>query len=115
MSVRRRIVGKSSDGRRMYAISGDDLPWRYDVREDVFFVTSKDGRARYAVGRTRPTGLDRGRLPYPYWRAVVLLDDKMMDLGEHMIAWEGKEVCQIYESSRLDALTEGKKIDDSRG
>ena len=119
MPVRRRVVGRSPDGRLLFAISGDDLPWKHDVHREAYFTVSKDGRAKYAVARSRPEGFDRGRRPYAYWRAGVVLDGKPISLGdEHMIAQEGIEVCQIYESERLATLqspAKEKKIDHSRG
>ena len=115
MPLRRRVAGRSSDGRVLFAISGDELPWKYDIRREAYFVVSKDGRAKYAVARSRPEGWDRGRRPYAYWRAGVILDGEPINLGDrHMIAQEGIEVCQIYESERLATLqspTKGKKIE----
>ena len=117
MPARRRVAGRDKDGTILFTISGDDLPWRHDVHQEVYFYISKDGRAKYAVARSRPQGLDRGRPPYAYWRAGVILDGKPISLGdEHMIAQEGMEVCQIYESERQATLqsTKDKKIDNSR-
>ena len=101
MPVRRVIVGRHEDGRKLVVTFGAEMPWKYDRNEDVFHVTSKDGKAKYAVGRQRPTGLDRGKKPYRYWGAVVSIDGEVTELGDtYMIAQEGKEVCQIYESAR---------------
>jgi hypothetical protein len=109
MTVRRKVVGRHEDGRTIVAVAGDELPWKYDKKEDVYFVVSKDGKAKYIVGRSRPTGVDsKGHKLYRYWEAwVKLANDKgeseMISLGDtYMISWEGKEVCQIYESSRLE-------------
>ena len=112
MPVRRRLVDRTEDGRTLYAISGDELPWKFNVQRDAWWVVSKDQRAKYVVYRPKPEGWDRGGLPFPYWKAVVLLGGKEIDLGDrHMIAWEGKEVCQIYDSARLDPkqLPEARK------
>jgi hypothetical protein len=86
-------------------IAGDPLPWRFNPKEDVYYVTSKDGRAKYVVARSRPTGADSmGHKLYRYWQARVRLDDEIHNLGdEHMIAMEGKEVCEIYDSARLES------------
>ena len=108
MPVRQRIVGRHPDGRTVVMIAGDPMPWRFNDKEDVYYVTSKDGRAKYVVARSRPTGRDRsGHVLYSYWQARVRIDsDEIINLGdEHMIAWEGKEVCQIYESARNEANT----------
>jgi hypothetical protein len=91
-------------------IMGDPMPWRFNEKEQVYYVTSPDGKARYVVARSRPTGRDKsGHVLYSYWQARVRLTDghgvgsEIINLGdEHMIAFEGQEVCQIYESARQE-------------
>lgn len=101
MPIRRVVVGRHEDGRKLVVTFGDEMPWKFDYAEEVFHVTSPDGKAKYAVGRLHPTELDRGQKPYRYWRAIVSMDGEVTQLGEtYMIAQEGKEVCQIYESAR---------------
>lgn len=101
MSVRWRIVGRHEDGRKLITLWGDELPWRYDAREEIFWVNSSDGKIKYVVARSRPQGLDRGRPPYRYWVAKAYEADQVINLGdEYMIADEGKEICQVFESAR---------------
>jgi hypothetical protein len=118
MPVRQKIVARHPDGRKLVMIQGDELPWKFNEKEDVYYVTSKDGRARYVVARSRPIERDRsGRMVYSYWQARVRIDDgEIINLGdEHMIAFEGQEVCQIYDSARLDpkpVTHESKRLTD---
>ena len=122
MTLRQRIVGRHPDGRKVVMIAGDPLPWQFNEKEHVYYVTSKDGRAKYVVARSRPTGRDRsGHVLFSYWQARVRIDgDDIINLGdEHMNAFEGQEICQIYESARREPkpLThESKRLtDDTRG
>lgn len=110
MTIRRVVVGRHEDGRKLVVTFGAEMRWKYDDKEEVFHVISPDGKAAYAVGRQRPTGLDRGKKPYRYWTAVVSMDDEVTELGEaYMIAQEGIEVCQIYESARHEVKPIEKK------
>jgi hypothetical protein len=108
MPIRRRIAGRSDDGRTLEAIAGAPLPWKYDVKENAYYAACRDG-ARYAVARSRPTDMDRrGHKLYPYWMARAITPQEIVNLGdEYMNEWEGMEVCQIYESARLDRISNG--------
>jgi hypothetical protein len=111
MTVRRRVVGRHEDGRKVVVTFGDEMRWKYDEEESIFHVVSDDGKAKYVVARSRPTHMDRGRPAYRYWVARVIMDGETTNLGDtYMIAWEGKEVCQIYESARHDHARKQDKI-----
>lgn len=100
MTVRRKIVGRHEDGRTVVMMAGDPLHWQYDPKQEAFVHQTKDGVV-YAVKHTRPTDKDKfGHKLYRYWVARVKIDGEVHDLGEHMLALEGQEVCQIYESAR---------------
>ena len=115
MGIRRRIVARDNEGHTLEVITGDALPWRYDRKEDAFHVISKDGQVRYAVGRSRPTGTDsKGHKLYRYWVARALMGDAKVDLGnEYMVASEGIEVCELYESARHEGRTIGERSGDN--
>ena len=110
MVVRRKLAGRSEDGRKVYVVTGDPLPWRYDRKEDAHHTISKDGRAKYIVAKSRPgeTKDKFGHKLFRYWEAWVKLADEhgkseMINLGEnYMLSLEGKEVCEIYDSARLE-------------
>lgn len=124
MTVRRRVVGRHEDGRKVVVIFGDDMRWKYDEKEEIFHAVSDDGKIKYAVARSRPTGKDKfGHRLYRYWmaRAIETKENEesvTTNLGDlHMVAYEGKEVCQIWESSRHEAkemIANEKKGGDAR-
>ena len=113
MTVRKKVVGRHEDGRKIVAVAGDELRWRYDVEREAYMHRTKDGVV-YAVQRTSPAGTDtKGHKLYRYWAARAMVNGEVIDLGDtFLIAWEAKEVCQIYESSRLEPkqIEEPKKM-----
>lgn len=120
MPVRQKVVARHADGRTLVMLRGDPLPWKHDLKAETFWVDVGD--AQYAVQRTRPEGLDsRGHKLFRYWAARAKIDGKVFSLGdEHMIAQEGMDVCEIYESARhmpgsVNSQSKDKQIDDTRG
>jgi hypothetical protein len=113
MTVRRRIVGRHEDGRKVVVIFGDEMHWKYDPKEEIFHAVSDDGKVRYAVAKSRPTEKDRfGHRLYRYWMARAIEGGETTNLGDlHMVAFEGKEVCQIWESSRHEARGDARVHD----
>lgn len=123
MTIRSRTAGRHEDGRTIQTIWGDRLPWKYDRENDVYWI-ELDG-VNYVVARPHRRGADsKGHPLYRYWSARVRLNGEIVNLGdEYMNAWEAKEVCQIYESARVETkqlnntltLEASEKIDDARG
>jgi hypothetical protein len=109
MGIRRKIVGRAGDGRTVQVVIGDALPWKYDNKEDAFHVVSTDGQAKYVVAKSRPTGTDnKGHKLYRYWMARVNVEGETYNLGdEYMIASEGRDVCEIYDSARIEGRALG--------
>lgn len=102
MPIKRTLAGRSPEGEKLYVVRGDPLKWARDPATGAFWVQTDD--AQYVVARPGAPGTDsKGHSLYRYWGARARIKDEVINLGdEYMVADEGMEVCQIYESARRE-------------
>lgn len=107
MPMHKQTVGKDSDGKDVVQVWGDDLNWAHGFAsgptgQREYYRAQGRGFAHYAVVRETEKKLDaKGHPIFNYWYAITFIDGKTTELPtEFMSAYEGQEVCQIFESER---------------
>jgi hypothetical protein len=99
MPMDKQVVGKDSDGNDVLMVWGDDLNWAHGFAKSrdeqrEYYRAHGRGDAHYAVVREVSK-------EFKYWYVAIYVDGKTTHLPtEFMSAYEGKEVCQIFESER---------------
>jgi len=108
MPMKSEIVGKDADGNDVVMVWGDDLNWAHGFvegpsrQQKEYYRAQGRGGAHYVVSRDLATRLDNKNKPiFNYWYATMHVDGKTTHLStEFMSAYEGQEICQIFESER---------------
>ena len=111
MPMNKQVIGKDAEGKDVNVIWGADLNWahgfvegpRHQQRE--YYRAQGRGNAYYLVARESP---DQGpgtkglhNKEFVYWYVTIYIDGKTTHLDtECMNAYEGQELCQIFESER---------------
>lgn len=108
MPMHKYVVGKDEDGNDVAMVWGADLNWAHgyingpEHQQKEYYRAKGKGDAHYAVVRDLAEKRDaKNHLIYHYWYVVMHVDGKTTNLPtEFMSAYEGQEVCQIWESER---------------
>ena len=108
MPMKKVPIGKDSDGKPVNVVWGDDLNWAHGFvegpqhQQKEYYRAQGRGDAHYVVARDMGEKLDASKNPiYRYWYITMHIDGETTHLPtEFMVALEGMEVCQIWESER---------------
>jgi hypothetical protein len=108
MPMNKQVVGKDGDGKDVVMVWGADLNWAHGFvngpkhQQREYYRAQGKGNAHYVVARDMEKRFDeKGHHIYNYWYAVMHIDGETINLPtEFMTAFEGQEVCQIFESER---------------
>ena len=108
MPMHKYPIGKDDDGKEVVMVWGADLNWAHGYiemhgqKEKEYYRTHGRGNAYYAVARDLEKHYDaKGHVVFNYWYVSMHIDGKTTQLPtEFMSAYEGQEVCQIFESER---------------
>jgi hypothetical protein len=108
MPMNKQTIGKDKDGKDVVMVWGADLNWAHgfvegpEYQKREYYRAQGKGDASYVVARDVAKKCDEKGYPiYNYWCAIVYIDGKTEHLPtEFMSAYEGQEVCQIFESER---------------
>ena len=117
MPMHTRVIGKDTDGNDVVEAWGDDLNWAHGVMESggekrEYYRAHGRGNAYYAVMREISDKLDRFNKPeFKYWYVSMHVDGKTTHMPtEFMNAYEGQEVCQIFESERTHEVSKNEHV-----
>jgi hypothetical protein len=109
MPMHKEIIGKDADGKDVVRIWGDDLNWAHGFVEGPqhqqreYYRAQGRGNAHYVVARE----VSR---EFKYWFAVMHIDGETINLPtEFMSAYEGQEVCQIFEAERARTISKNTR------
>jgi hypothetical protein len=100
MPMSKHPIGTDEEGKTVNVIWGADLNWAHGMVESngvkrEYYRAQGKGNAHYAVVR------ETNQKEFAYWYVVMLIDGKTINLPtECMNAYEGQEICQIFESER---------------
>jgi hypothetical protein len=104
MHMSKQVVGKDADGNDVVMVWGADLNWAHGFvdgpqhQQREYYRAQGRGNAHYLVARE----VSR---EFKYWLVVIHVDGKTQNLPtEFMSAYEGQEVCQIFESERAHVI-----------
>jgi hypothetical protein len=108
MAMNKQTIGKDEDGKDVVMVWGADLNWAHgfvegpEHQQREYYRAQGRGNAHYAVARDLAKKFDaKGHPIYNYWYVVMHIDGETINLPtEFMSAYEGQEVCQIFESER---------------
>jgi hypothetical protein len=100
MPMNTKIIGTDSEGNDVNVVWGDRLNWasgivKLDTGQFRYYRAKGKSGAHYVVKRQDVN-------EFKYWYISIYINGRTMHLPtEFMNAWEGKEVCQIYESEYM--------------
>lgn len=108
MPMHKQPIGKDGDGKPVNVIWGDKLNWAHGFVENSkhekreYYRAQGRNNAYYLVWREISDELDMfGKPEFKYWYVITHADGHTNNLiTEFMNAFEGQEVCQIFESER---------------
>ena len=100
MPMDKQVIGQDQDGNDVVMVWGADLNWAHGYvtgpkhQQREYYRAMGKGDAHYLVARTIEEG-------FRYWYVTMHIDGKTQHLPtEFMSAYEGQEVCQIFEAER---------------
>lgn len=113
MPMNKEVIGIDSEGKPVNVVWGADLNWAHGFVENnkhekrEYYRAQGKGNAHYLVWREISDKLDQfGKREFKYWYATMHIDGQTNNLmTEFMSAYEGQEVCQIFESERTRAIS----------
>jgi hypothetical protein len=105
MPMSKHPIGKDDEGNPVNVVWGDRLNWAYGIIEKnnmepkQYYRAQGRGNAHYVVAREIANG-------FRYWYVSMHIDGHTTHLDtECMNAYEGQEICQIFESERAHVIS----------